>query len=238
MRSVAVLVQDGVHMFGLGTMCEAWAEPYHPDDDNPVFDFAVVTPEPGRVAGSAGFDLWVEHGLERAAEADLLCVAPKDDHLTSDPRVLELLRAADARGARILAHCTATFQLGLAGLLDGRRCTTHWRYVAQLAELFPGAVVEPDVLYVQDGNLTTGAGAAAGLDAALHLMREEFGAETAATAARRMVVPPHRAGGQAQFIARPVPSCDEDTLGPLLTWILKNINQDLSVERLAHKTHM
>ncbi|MBB6626272.1 helix-turn-helix domain-containing protein [Nocardioides sp. KIGAM211] len=238
MRSVAVLVQDGVEPFGLGAMCEVWAEPYHPDDDNPVFDFVVATPRPGRVAGPSGYDLHVDHGLDAAAGADLICVAPKRDYRTPSPEVAEVVAAAHARGAFVFAHCTAAFVLGEAGLLDGRRCTTHWRHVGHLAEAFPLAHVDEDVLYVQDGTIVTGAGSAAGLDAALHLMRQQFGARTAAAAARRMVIPPHRSGGQAQFISRPVPDCDAETLGPLLTWILENLGLDLSVDELARRSHM
>ncbi|WP_460798626.1 GlxA family transcriptional regulator [Nocardioides pacificus] len=238
MRKVAVVVQDGAEPFGLGTMCEVWAEPYHPDDDNPVFDFVVATPRPGRVRGASGFDLHVENGLEAAADADLVCVSPKRDFLEPSPGVVELLQAAHARGALVLAHCTGAFVLGEAGLLDGRRCTTHWRHVPALVERYPLAHVDEDVLYVQDGRVVTGAGSAAGLDAALHLMRQQFGARTAATTARRMVVPPHRDGGQAQFIARAVPDCDAETLGPLLTWMVENLTDDLSVEALARRTHM
>ena len=128
--------------------------------------------------------------------------------------------------------------LGEAGLLDGRECTTHWRYIDSWRERYPEAQVDPDVLYVQDGTIVTGAGSAAGLDASLHLMRQQFGARVAAAAARRMVVPPHRDGGQAQFIARAVPDCDAETLGPLLTWIIENLGEDLGVEALARRSHM
>jgi transcriptional regulator GlxA family with amidase domain len=238
MRKVAVVVQDGAEPFGLGAMCEVWAEPYHPEDDNPVFDFVVCTPTPGRVRGASGFDLYVEHGLDAAEDADLVCVAPKRAFLTPSPEVAALVTRAHARGAFVFAHCTAAFVLGEAGLLDGRRCTTHWRHVDELVERFPQALVDPDVLYVQDGSIVTGAGSAAGLDAALHLMRQQFGAKVAASTARRMVVPPHRDGGQAQFITRAVPDCEAETLGPLLTWILENLGEDLSVEALARKAHM
>ena len=238
MRKVAVVVQDGVEPFGLGSICEVWAEPYHPEDDNPVFDFVVVTPHPGRVKGPSGFDIHVEHGLEAAEDADLICVAPKRDFLAPSPEVAALLKRADARGALIFAHCTASFMLGEAGLLEGRRITTHWRYVNQLEAIYPEAKIDCGVLYVQDGNITTGAGAAAGLDAALHLMRQQFGARVAATAARRMVVPPHRDGGQSQYIARAVPDFDAETLGPLLAWISENLAEDLGVERLARESHM
>ena len=238
MKKVAVVVQDGVEPFGLGAMCEVWAEPYHPEDDNPVFDFVVATPRPGRVRGPSGYDLHVDHGLEAVADADLVCVTPKRDYLAPSPEVAELVRAVHDRGAHVFAHCTAAFVLGEAGLLDGRRCTTHWRHVAELRARHPRAMVDQDVLYVQDGTIVTGAGSAAGLDAALHLMRQQFGARTAAAAARRMVVPPHRDGGQAQFIARAVPDCDAESLGPLLTWITENLAEDLSVEALARTSHM
>ncbi len=238
MRSVAVVVQDGAEPFGLGAMCEVWAEPYHPGDDNPVFDFSVVTPRPGRVRGSSGFDLHVDHGLDVAAGADLICVSPKRDYLAPSPEVAELVKDANDRGALVFAHCTAAFVLGEAGLLDDRRCTTHWRHVEELVARHPLARVDPDVLYVQDGTIVTGAGSAAGLDAALHLMRQQFGARAAAAAARRMVVPAHRDGGQAQFIARPVPDCDAETLGPLLTWMVEHLADDLGVETLAGRALM
>ena len=238
MKKVSVVVQDGAEPFGLGAMCEVWAEPYHPADDNPVFDFSVVTPRPGRVRGSSGFDLHVEHGLDVAADADLVCVTPKRGYLDPSPEVAELVRAAHARGAFVFAHCTAAFVLGEAGLLDGRRCTTHWRHVDELSARHPEALVDGDVLYVQDGSIVTGAGSAAGLDAALHLMRQQFGAAVAATAARRMVVPPHRDGGQAQFIARAVPVCDSEALAPLLAWISDHLAHELSVDELARQMHM
>jgi transcriptional regulator GlxA family with amidase domain len=238
MRKVAVIVQDEAEPFGLGAMCEVWAEPYHPEDDNPVFDFTVATPRPGRVTGASGFDLFVEHGLDAVADADLVCVAPKRRFRDPSPEVAELVRAAHARGAYVFAHCSAAFVLGEAGLLDDRRCTTHWRHVEELADAFPAAKVDADVLYVQDGTIVTGAGSAAGLDAALHLMRQQFGARVAAAAARRMVVPPHRDGGQAQFIARAVPDCDAETLGPVLSWIVENLGEDLSVDRLSRQHHM
>lgn len=238
MHKVAVVVSETVEMFGLGALCELWAEPYHADDDNPVFDFAVCTASPGRVTGSAGVDLQVTADLQWAADADLVCLAPKRRFWEVDEPVIELLGNLAPDQVRIFAHCTAAFTLGQAGLLDGRRCTTHWRYAERLARRYPGAIVNPDVLYVHDGHVTTGAGSAAVLDAGLDLLRERFGAHTAATAARRMVVPPHRSGGQAQFISRPVPDCDARTLGPLLEWIAQHLSDDLSVDALAQRSHM
>ncbi|USQ80264.1 helix-turn-helix domain-containing protein [Ornithinimicrobium faecis] len=238
MRKVAAVVQDGVEPFGLGAMCEVWAEPYHPEDDNPVFDFVVCTPRPGRVRSVSGFDLHVDHGLDAADDADLVIIVPKRDFQEPSPEVAAVAAAAHERGAWVLGHCTAAFTLGEAGLLDGRRCTTHWRHSGELEAAYPRAQVDCNVLYVQDGRVITGAGSAAGLDAALHLMREEFGASVAAKAARRMVVPAHREGGQAQFIARAVPDLEADTLGSLLTWIVEHLAEDLSVEALARRQHM
>ena len=238
LNKVAVVVQDGVEPFGLGTMCEVWAEELHPEDRTPVFDFHVVTPTPGRVRGPSGFDLHVDEGLDVAADADLVCLSPKRNFREPSPEVVELVRDAHERGAWVFAHCTAAFILGEAGLLDGRRCTTHWRHVDALRAAHPLALVDGNVLYVQDDNLVTGAGAAAGLDAALHLLRQEYGARVAAATARRIVVPPHRDGGQAQFIARPVPDCESDALAPLLAWIADHLSEDLGVEALAAQVHL
>jgi transcriptional regulator GlxA family with amidase domain len=238
MRKVAVVVQDGAEPFGLGAMCEVWDEPYHPNDDNPVFDFVVCTPRPGRVRGASGFDLFVEHGLESAADADLVCFSPKRRYRDTSPQAAELARAAHDRGAYVFAHCTASFVLGEAGLLDGRECTTHWRHTDELALAFPEAHVKPEVLYVEDDRVVTGAGSAAGIDAALHLMRTEFGGKVAGDAARRMVLAPHRDGGQAQFIRQQMPECTAETLSPLLTWINENLESDLSVESLADRAAM
>ncbi|GAA1475807.1 helix-turn-helix domain-containing protein [Nocardioides aestuarii] len=238
MQTVAVVVQDGAEPFGLGSLVEVWGEPYHADDGNPVFDFRVCTPRPGRVRGRSGFDLHVDLGLEATEDADLVCFSPKHDFLVHDESVLDVARAAHARGAIVYAHCSGAFELAAAGLLDGRECTTHWRYTELMQQTYPAARVRPDVLYVQDGTVLTGAGSAAGIDASLHLVRQHFGARVAASTARRIVVPPHRDGGQAQYIARAVPDCDAETLGPLLTWITHNLADDLGVDALARRNHM
>ncbi|MGI9085981.1 MAG: GlxA family transcriptional regulator [Aeromicrobium sp.] len=238
MKNVAVVVQDGVEPFGLGSICEVWAEPYHPEDDNPVFEFTVCTPHPGRVQGASGFDLYVEHGLEALDDADLVCIAPKREFLHQSPEAVAAVRRAADRGAIISAHCTGAWLLGKAGLLDGRECTTHWRYGDLLQETFPRAKVKPEVLYVFDGNILTGAGSAAGIDASLHLVRRTFGARTAANTARRIVVPPHRDGGQAQFVRTPMGQTEADTLAPLLAWVSERLDESMPVERLAAEAHM
>lgn len=238
LKTVAVVVQDGAEPFGLGSLCEVWGELYNPDDDNPVFDFRVCTPRPGRVRGRTGFDLHVEHGLEATEDADLVCFSPRYDFLDHDPAVLDVARAAHERGATVFAHCSGTFTLAEAGLLNGRECTTHWRHGGLLARMYPEAIVRPDVLYVEDGTILTGAGSAASIDASLHLMRQRFGAKVAATTARRIVVPPHRDGGQAQFVRTPMQSTDVETLAPLLDWMTEHLDETLNVDRLATRAHM
>lgn len=237
MKTVAVVVQEGVEAFGLGCLVEVWGEPYHPRDDNPVFDFRICASTPGPLRGRT-MDVTPREGLEWAVEADLVAVAPHDRAFGEDPAVIEALEAAYAGGSQVMGHCTAAFTLGRAGLLDGRRCTTHWRYAAGLQRMFPKATVDADVLYVHEGRVLTGAGSAAALDASLHLMRERFGGRHAANAARRIVVPPHRSGGQAQFIATPIPEVQAETLGPLLTWMGEHLDEDLSVARLSRQAHL
>lgn len=238
MKTVAVIVQDGVEPFGLGSLTEVWGEPYHADDDNPVFDFRVCTPRPGRVRGSSGFDLHVDLGLEAIADADLVCFSPRREYDEFDPLVLEAAVVSHQRGAIVYTHCSGTFTLAEAGLLDGRECTTHWRYSDKLAARYPNVLVRPDVLYVQDGTIVTGAGSAASIDASLHLMRQQFGARVASTTARRIVVPPHREGGQAQFVRTPVKMTDVGSLAPLLDWAAERLDEPLPIERMAGQAHM
>lgn len=237
LKNVAVLAWDGVAPFELGVLCEAFGID-RSEENVPVVDFAVCGVTPGDVESSIGFSIHLDHGLERVAEADLVAVPAMKRDGPMPPAALEALRDVVTRGARVLSVCTGAFALGEAGLLDDRECTTHWRYSDELAARFPRARVVPEVLYVDSGSVITSAGSAAGLDAALHLWREEYGAAVASRVARRMVVAPHRAGGQAQFIARPVADCSAETLGPLLTWIIEHLDDELSVESLARRAHM
>ena len=236
-ENVAVVVYDGVWPFELGVLCEAWATD-RSDQGLPTFDFALCAPNAGRVTTAAGFGLWVEHDLGRVAEADLVAIpaVPRDQPVPES--VVRVLQEAYERGARVMSVCSGAFALGEAGLLDGRSCTTHWMYTDELAERFPKANVIPEVLYVDEDPIITGAGSAAGLDAALHLYRKEFGGNVASMVARRMVMPPQRDGGQAQFIRSAVPDCDAETLGPLLTWITEHLDEPMTVESLARQSAM
>lgn len=237
LTNVAVIVFDGVAPFELGVLCEAWGVD-RTSHDVPAIEFAVCAAGERRVSTSMGFDLHVEHGLDRVAEADLVCIPAIHRDFEAPVEVLDALRAAFDRGARILSVCSGSFVLGQAGLLDGRDCTTHWMHSDDLQARFPLARVVPEVLYVDEDPIITSAGSAAGLDACLHLWRKEYGGRVASMVARRMVVPPQREGGQAQYIARAVPDCTAETLGPLLTWILENLDEDHGVEELAKRAHM
>jgi transcriptional regulator GlxA family with amidase domain len=239
MKTVAVIVQDGFAPFEFGVACEAFGLD-RTDDGIPNFDFRIVTPQPGVVQSKLGFSLNVENDLSFAYEADLVVVSPtpKEWWGRTDPRVLDVVRHAAARGAWLLSVCSGSFILAAAGVLDGRRATTHWMYADRMAEMYPAIDVDPDVLYVQDGRIITSAGTAAGLDACLHLLRQELGAEMTNTIARRMVVPPQRDGGQAQFILRPLPEVASLSLSPVTDWMLENLRMDLTVDQLATKAHM
>jgi transcriptional regulator GlxA family with amidase domain len=152
--------------------------------------------------------------------------------------LLEALRRTVARGGRVLSVCTGAFVLGAAGLLDGRRCTTHWRNVADLALCCPAADVDPSVLYVDADPVIISAGTAAGIDACLYLVRKEHGSKVANAIARRMVVPPHRDGGQAQYIDRPVPPAPADSLADVIAWMEAHLDQQVTVGQLAARAHM
>ncbi len=237
LTNVAALVYDGVAPFELGVLCEAFGIDRR-EDGVPLLDFSVCGPVVGEVPTSVGFSINVERGLDGMEEADLIGIPAMPRGGRVPDEVIAALRAAHDRGARILSVCSGAFTLGEAGLLDGRDCTTHWRYTTELAERFPLANVVPEVLYVDAGQIITSAGTAAGIDATLHLWRQEYGAAVASAVARRMVVPPQREGGQAQFIARAVPDCRAETLGPVLQWVIENLGADLGVEALARRAHM
>ncbi|MDM7832457.1 GlxA family transcriptional regulator [Cellulomonas edaphi] len=237
LHSVAVIVLPGVAPFELGVACEVFGID-RSDTGGPRFDFTVCTPEPGVVASKTGFALVIDRGLEATREADLVVVPAYGELPGPVPEpVLEALRDAHARGAWVMSICSGAFALGEAGLLDGRRCTTHWMHAANLQLQTPSARVDPDVLFVDEDRVITSAGTAAGIDAALHLVRRELGAATAANIARRMVVPPQRDGGQAQYVDTPLP-CDGDTLAPLLTWIVENLDTELTIPDLAGRALM
>ncbi len=239
MKTIACVVQPGFAPFEFGLACEAFGLD-RSDDGIPNFDFRVVAPDPGAVPANLGFSINVEHDLAFADEADLVVITPipREQWTSVDTRVAGVVRRAVERGAWVLTVCSGSFVIAAAGVLNGRRATTHWRYADTMAEMYPEIEVDPNVLYVQDGRIITSAGTAAGLDACLHLLRIELGAEMTNTIARRMVVPPQRDGGQAQFIKKPLPESTSLSLAPVTEWILENLTLDLSVDQLAARAHM
>ncbi len=239
MKTIACVVQPGFAPFEFGLACEAFGLD-RSDDGIPSFDFRVVAPDPGVVPSNIGFSINVEHDLAFADDADLVVITPipREQWASVDTRVADVVRRAVARGAWVLTVCSGSFVVAAAGVLDGRRATTHWRYADTMARMYPEIDVDPNVLYVQDGRIITSAGTAAGLDACLHLLRLELGAEMTNTIARRMVVPPQRDGGQAQFIAKPLPESTSLSLTPVTDWMLENLTLDLSVDQLAARAHM
>ncbi|HXA29413.1 MAG TPA: helix-turn-helix domain-containing protein [Candidatus Angelobacter sp.] len=240
LRDVAVLAFHHAPVFEIGVVCEVFGLD-RSADGLPRFDFALCAGEPPPLRTSSGFVVDTPHGLERLATADLIVVPGwRVDSPTPPPEAaLQALRDAHQRGARIVSVCSGAFVLAAAGLLDGRRATTHWRYAATLAQRHPRIELTPDVLYVDEGSVLTSAGTAAGIDLCLHIVRTEFGADVANRIARRMVIPPHREGGQAQYVETPVPDgARDDALGDTLSWALAHLDGDISVQVLARRAHM
>ncbi|UWF77418.1 GlxA family transcriptional regulator [Microbacterium neungamense] len=239
MKTVACVIDEGFAPFEFGVACEAFGLD-RKEDGVPDFDFRVVAVEPGPVRSKLGFSVNVEHDLSFAYEADLVvfCPVPRESWGRIDPRLIDVARAAVERGAWVLSVCSGSFVLAAAGVLDGRRATTHWMYAHTMAAMYPRIDIDPDVLFVQDGRIITSAGTAAGIDACLHLLRIELGSELTNRIARRMVVPPQRDGGQAQYIDRPLPAAPSDSLAAVADWAVENIRDELSVEELAQRAHM
>jgi transcriptional regulator GlxA family with amidase domain len=176
--------------------------------------------------------------LEAARGADLVAIPGGAVDGPYDEEVLRLLRETVEHGGRVLSVCSGAFQLAAAGLLDGRDCATHWRYAARLADEYPQACVDLDVLYVEDGPVLTSAGTAAGIDACLHIVRSELGSEVATRIARRMVVPPHRSGGQRQYVETPLPAEPCEGLEDVMEWVAERLDEEHSIPSLARRAAM
>ncbi|MEV7417560.1 helix-turn-helix domain-containing protein [Streptomyces sp. NPDC089919] len=235
MHSVALAVTDGMLHLELSLAVEVFGSDLTHVVD-PWYRFAVCGPRAVRVDR---FLLEPDHGLDHLARADTVIVPGWADTDREPPaELVEAVRAAHRAGARIVSLCTGAFVLAAAGVLDGKRATTHWAHTAALARRFPQVTVDPDVLYVDNGDVLTSAGKAAAMDLCLHLVRLDHGSANANRIARRLVVPPHRDGGQAQFIATPVPAPGNHPLGELLPWVLGRLDEPLTVEDLARRAGM
>lgn len=245
MSRVAVLLLDGFSAFEFAVPCEVFGID-RSDIASPWYEFRVCAGDEPPLRASAGFTLDTPYRLDTLEWADTIVVpactwtrAGSFAHADPHDAVLEALRSAHDRGARILSICSGAFLLAAAGLLDGRPATTHWMHVKELSTRYPRIKVDPRVLYVDDGQVLTSAGTAAGIDLCLHVVRQDYGAEVANAVARRMVMPPHREGGQAQYIDEPLPVVAEaDPIGPALEWMRRHLAEPLTIEELARRTRM
>ncbi len=235
---IAILAYDGLCTFEFGIAIEIFALP-RPEFDFPWYRHCVVAVDPGPLRALGGFTVSADGGHEALREAHTIIVPGWRNRAERPPQaLLDELSRAHARGARLLSICSGAFVLAAAGLLDGKRATTHWRYCEELAARFPALVVDPAVLYVGDGQVITSAGSAAGIDACLHLVERDFGAQVANTVACRLVMAPLRAGGQAQFIPAPVAQTPRQDLAALLDWARTRLHEPLTLRHLAAKALM
>lgn len=236
---IAVLAFEGISAFHLSVPCLVFGEDRR-ELGLPRLRLEVCAQERGPLRSSTGFGITPQAGLTALGQADIVIVPSWPDSLPpAAAPLLQALRRAHQRGAQLVGLCLGAFVLAEAGLLDGRRATTHWTAAAEFGARHPAVQLEADSLYVEDGALLTSAGTAAGLDCCLHLLRQRFGAELANKVARRLVVAPHRPGGQAQFIERPLPvSAGEQRLHGLLAWMAGHLDQALSLDELAARALM
>ncbi|MFD0822296.1 GlxA family transcriptional regulator, partial [Micromonospora zhanjiangensis] len=240
---IAVLALPDVVGLDLGTPGQVFHCARTADGNVPLYRIEVCTPGRAPVRSSAGYQVLPEHGLELLEQADTVIVpgvhgGPPLTDGTVDPTVTAALRDAYRRGARIVSICTGAFVLAAAGLLDGRPATTHWAWADRFRTLHPRVRLDPDVLFVDDGQVLTSAGVAAGIDLCLHLVRTDHGSAVANLAARRCVVPPWRDGGQAQFIQRPVPAVTDSGTGATRDWARRRLHEPLTLRDLAGHANM
>ncbi|MFM0416942.1 transcriptional regulator FtrA [Paraburkholderia aromaticivorans] len=235
---VVVIVYDGLSLFEYGCAVEVFGLP-RPEMGDAWYSFATCAAEPGKLHGSGGIQVRADGGLELLAKAKTIIVPGwRDIEEAVPPELCRALNKANKRGARVMSICTGAFVLAAAGLLDGKSATTHWRHATALASRYPDIRVEPDVLYVDAGDVLTSAGSAAGIDLCLHLIRRDLGPRAANQVARRLVMPPHREGGQAQYIDEPVSKRSGSALAPLMDAVRATLAEDWSIVRMAAKTAM
>jgi transcriptional regulator GlxA family with amidase domain len=202
--------------------------------DEAPYRVTLCAPSAGTVKTSGGYEVVARAGLGALVRADTVVVPGFQPPSRAIPEpVREALSKASGRGTRVVSICTGAFALAAAGLLDGRRATTHWRYADELAARYPAVSVEPDVLYIDAGAVLTSAGVASGIDLCLHIVRSDHGAKLANRIARRVVVAPHRDGGQAQFIERPLAAPLSGSLEPTRSWALEQLGRPLTIRELA-----
>jgi AraC family transcriptional regulator, transcriptional activator FtrA len=237
-HTVAAVAYDRLCTFEFGCTVELFALP-RPELDVPWYDFAVCAAERGPIRATGGIAVQVSHSLRLLERADTIVIPGWRDADEAPPaELLRKLRQAYDRGARLCSICSGVFVLAAAGVLTGKRATTHWKYIERLTARYPDIVVEPNALYVDEGQVLTSAGSAAGLDMLVHLVRKDFGPRVANQVAQRLVIPPHREGGQAQFVPRPVAADERGRLAKLLDWIRAHLSAEHTIASLAEHAAM
>ncbi|MFE9369139.1 GlxA family transcriptional regulator [Streptomyces sp. NPDC006711] len=230
---IVVIVDENSNPFELGCVTEVFGL-RRPEIGRELYDFALCSPEPRTLMRDGFFTLTGVAGLEAADAADTLIVPNRPDiEVPRRPAVLDAIRRAHSRGARLVGLCSGAFTLAEAGVLDGRRATAHWQWADSFRARFPSVLLETDVLFVDDGDILTAAGSAAALDLGLHMVRRDHGAEVANSVSRRLVFAAHRDGGQRQFVERPMPDLPDESLAPVLAWAQERLDSPLTVSGLA-----
>lgn len=230
---MVVIVDANSNPFELGCATEVFGL-RRPEIGRELYEFRLCSPEPRTLMRDGFFTLTGVAGLEAADAADTLIVPNRPDvEVPRRPAVLDAVRRAHARGARLIGFCSGAFTLAEAGVLDGRRATAHWQWAESFRARFPDVRLESDVLFVDDGDILTAAGSAAALDLGLHVVRRDHGAEVANAVSRRLVFAAHRDGGQRQFVERPMPDLPDQSLAPVLAWAQERLDSSLTVSDLA-----
>jgi AraC family transcriptional regulator, transcriptional activator FtrA len=238
-HNIAIVLYQGFTAFELGVACEIFGDDRWVAPGEPWYQLFICGDNSGPLTSDSGFQVVVPYGLETLKRVDTVIVPPTHRPLDVPNSVFQGLRQAHARGCRMLSLCSGAFVLAEAGLLDGRRAATHWTECDELARRYPELSVDPGVLFVDEGDILTGAGSAAGIDLCLHIVRQDYGSEVATRLARQLVVPPQRDGGQAQYIDMPLPSLDNsDLLAETVAWMQCHLDEQLSVEGLAAQAAM
>ncbi|KHK97999.1 AraC family transcriptional regulator [Microbacterium mangrovi] len=235
---VAVIAFDRISPFHLAVPSLVWGEELA-DELPGGWPVMIAAEHPGRLTTNAGYAIDVANGLDAAADADIVVVPWWDDpDEPASGAVVDALQTAHARGATVVGLCLGAFVLADAGLLDGRRATTHWQWADAFRRRFPAVRLQPEALYVDEGAIVTGAGSTAGVDTCLHLLARHAGQATANRVARRIVAAPHRAGGQAQFIEAPLPDAPRDALSDVLSWAAEHLDERVTIDELASRAHL
>ncbi|MFC4054902.1 helix-turn-helix domain-containing protein, partial [Actinomadura syzygii] len=247
MATVALALLDGMPLYEVGIACQVFgvdrSELTGPKGGSGWYELRLCAAEPGDVGFEFGFGVPAEHGFDALAEAEMVVVPALpmeyvESELVVPSGLTDALVRAHRAGARIVSLCTGAFALAAAGLLDGRPAATHWMWAETLRRRHPEVRVDASVLYIDDGDVLSSAGRTAGLDLCLHIVRRDFGAEVANQVARRMVVPAHRPGGQAQYVEAAVPRTDAEGLGPVLQWAAARLDEPLTVTDLVRQAQM